>query len=226
MSFTLTLDHLNKILSNRGDAHEWYDACNSIFPKYGLITEKRVSAFLAQCSHESGNFKMLVENLNYSAQGLANTWPSRYAEKNSSNVIKKPFQPNNLALQIQRRPELIGNYTYANRMGNGDVSSGDGFRYRGRGLIQITGKQNYQSFADSIGLELDITVAYCETKHGAIESACWYWSTKNINALADQLPAGAITDLNFTPITKTINGGTIGLKDRTEKYNHIIAVLA
>ena len=220
-----TLEQFSKILHKNSEFAAWHAACCEIFPRYDIVTEKRIAAFMSQCGHDSAGFKALEENLNYSAQSLAATWPNRYAEKDASGTVKKPAQPNALALQLHRKPELIANHTYANRMGNGDVTSGDGFRYRGRGLIQLTGKQNYQAFADSIGLDLDVAVSYCSTKNGAIESACWYWSSRNINALADQLPDGPISESNFVPITKAINGGTIGLSDRTLKYNQILSYL-
>lgn len=222
---TLTLEQLKKALGNNSASDEWYAACSNLFPKYGITTEKRIAAFLAQCGHESGDFKILNENLNYSAQGLAATWPTRYAEKDARGNVKKPIQPNSLALQLHRKPEAIANQTYANRMGNGDVASGDGFRYRGRGLIQLTGKQNYQEFANSIGLALDVAVSYCETKAGALESACWFWTKRNINTMADRLPDNMISDSDFSEITRAINGGTIGLSERTTKYNQIRSYL-
>lgn len=218
----LTLEQLKKTLHNNPATEEWYEACSDLFPKYNITTEKRIAAFLSQCGHESGEFKILSENLNYSAQGLAATWPTRYAEKDARGAVKKPVQPNSLALQLHRKPEAIANHTYANRMGNGDVASGEGFRYRGRGLIQLTGKQNYQEFASSVGLDLDVAVSYCETKAGALESACWFWSKRNINAMADRLPNGLISESDFSEITRAINGGTIGIKDRTAKYNQVL----
>ena len=220
-----SLEQFAKILHGNSEFAAWHAACCEIFPKYDILTEKRIAAFMSQCGHESAEFKTLNENLNYSAQGLAATWPNRYAERDAAGAVKKPVQPNELALQLHRKPELIANHTYANRMGNGDVASGDGFRYRGRGLIQLTGKENYQEFANSVGLDLDIAVSYCGTKNGAIESACWYWAKRNINALADQLPSGSILESTFADITKAINGGTIGLKDRTLKYNQVLTYL-
>jgi putative chitinase len=169
-----------------------------ILEKYEINTPKRVAAFKAQCHHESQGSTRKVENLNYSAQGLMNTWPSR-------------FNTQKLADEYARQPEKIANKVYANRMGNGDEASGDGWKYRGRGFIQITGKDNYQAFSRCKGISLDDAVKYLETDEGALESACWYWQTRGLNGLAD---TGDIRG-----ITKRINGGTIGIKERTELYN-------
>ena len=225
MSFALTSDQLTKILANNTAAAQWYAACVDILPKYQITSSKRLAAFFSQCGHESNNFTVLAENLNYSAQGLANTWPTRYAAKNSAGVTKKPYAPNGLASSLHRNPEAIANNVYANRLGNGTEQSGEGFLYRGRGIIQLTGKENYQAFASSIGLSLDVTVSYCATSAGALESACWYWNKNKLNAMADELPTGAITTQAFTKLTKAINGGIIGLDDRTSKYNTAIAIL-
>lgn len=225
MLSNLTVDKLTKILNNNPASSHWFEACQTIFPKYQINTNKRLAAFFGQCGHESNYFTVFVENLNYSAQGLANTWPSRYAAKGADGKPKKPYLPNDLALQLHRRPEAIGNNVYANRMGNGGESTGEGFLYRGRGLIQLTGKATYQEFANSVALPLDIVVSYCETKAGALESACWYWTKKNLNVAADALPNGVISQQNFTDITKAINGGIIGLDDRTSKYNAAINIL-
>ena len=158
---------------------------------------------MAQTAHESGGFKHLAENLNYSAKGLQLTWPSR-------------FTPD-VAAVYARNPEKIANKVYADRMGNGSEASGDGWHYRGRGLIQTTGKANYQALANHLGLSLQEAVDYCETIKGAVESACFYWMKNNLNDLADRN--------EITVMTKRINGGTIGLQDRLNKYNKITALL-
>lgn len=168
-----------------------------LFEKYEINTLNRAAGFLAQCSHESNNFSVLEENLNYSAAALLKVFP-------------KYFKSMDEAEQYARNPEKIANKVYANRMGNGDEASGDGFKFRGRGFIQLTGKNNYQMFAETLKLSLDETINYCTTKAGAIESALFYWMNNNINSLCDKDDIKAMT--------KAINGGLNGLDDRTSKY--------
>ena len=185
------------------NVRQWVEPLNRILPKYEITTPKRIAAFLAQVAHESGGFTALIENLNYSADALRRTWPKRFDVKT--------------AQLYARKPEKIANRVYSNRMGNGDEASGDGWRYRGRGLIQTTGKENYTKLAQYIGKDLATTVIYCETLDGAVESACFYWKTNDLNDLADQG--------DFVSITKRINGGTIGLTDRLEKYKKVLGAL-
>ena len=185
------------------NVRQWVEPLNRILPKYEITTPKRIAAFLAQVAHESGGFTALIENLNYSADALRRTWPKRF------DVLT--------AQLYARKPEKIANRVYSNRMGNGDEASGDGWRYRGRGLIQTTGKENYTKLAQYIGKDLATTVVYCETLDGAVESACFYWKTNDLNDLAD---SG-----DFVSITKRINGGTIGLTDRLEKYKKALKAL-
>lgn len=189
-----------------GHAHpqEWADAINEICLKYGINTTPRLVAFLAQCGHECIGFTKIIENLNYSAEALTRTWPRRF--------------PHDVAAQYARQPERVGNRAYADRMGNGPESSGDGFRYRGRGCIQLTGKDNYAAFAKHVGLALEDVTKYLETRPGALESACYYWQTRNLNPLAD---AG-----DMVTLTKRINGGTLGLADRLELFKRIGKVFA
>lgn len=170
---------------------------NTYMSKYGITTEEQQNMFLAQSSHESGGFRVMIENLNYSEQGL-------------KTIFGKYFT----GIQAQlwaRKPELIANKVYANRMGNGDALSGDGWRYRGRGYIQLTGKNNYQKFAESIGKSIDDTVKYLETMEGAVESACWFWKTNNLNSVSHDILL----------CTKKINGGTNGLAHRKELFEKI-----
>ena len=173
----------------------------AILPKYEITTPNRIAAFLAQCGHESGGFTVLAENLNYSAEGLRKIFPSRFP----SVAAAQPYH---------RQPEKIANKIYCDRMGNGPESSGEGYKFRGRGAIQLTGKENYSNFAKSIGRSLDETVAYCETLEGAICSAAWFWTTRNLNACADK---GDIVGM-----TRKINGGVIGLEDRKKHYEHAL----
>lgn len=183
----------------------WCEALNEVFPKYNLDTPQRIASFIAQCQHESANFTALKENLNYGVKGLIMTWPKR-------------FTTPDLANKYARQPEMIANYVYANRLGNGDESSGDGWKYRGRGLIQLTGKANYQDFANTVGMSLEDVIPYLETTKGAVEAACYFWNKNNLNSYAD---SGDIKGM-----TKVINGGYNGLDDRTIKYNHALSVLS
>lgn len=213
----ITEKQLEKLLPGNDKIAEWTKALNTVLPKYGITSVERVAAFIAQTAHESGNYRRLVENLNYSAAGLAKTWPSRFALRDMRGNILKPYRPNELATRIERKPQEIANITYANRMGNGDERSGDGWEYRGRGLIQLTGKDNYSRFANTIGMKIADAVEYAGTFEGAIESACWFWKVNNLNVHADKK---AIVSL-----TKAINGGTHGLDDRQARYSTAINVM-
>lgn len=193
----LTVDQFKKLFSTNKESDAWTAALNLFLPKYNIDTPLRLAAFLAQCGHESQDFTALKENLNYSATALTATWPKRF--------------PADVAKQYARQPERIANRAYADRMGNGPEASGDGWKHRGRGVIQLTGGDMYRAFAKDIGIAYDVIAGYLETKEGAVESACWFWvKVKNLNPLAD---AGQILD-----ITKRINGGTNGLADRNARY--------
>ena len=196
-------DQLAQILPGNPYIDHWTEALNKILPDYGIDTPQRVAAFLAQTAHESGGYSALHENLNYKAESLARVWPRYF---NAGN-----------AAQYAHNPEMIANRAYANRMGNGDEASGDGWRYCGRGLLQVTGKQNYQAFADSVGIAVEEAPAFLQTFEGAIQSACWFWENNNLNQYAD---SG-----DFVTMTKRINGGTLGLDDRTARYQHALQVL-
>lgn len=208
----LTLNQLKQLLPKNKYVEHWHHALHQLLPDYDINTAHRIAAFVAQCSHESGGFTTLKENLNYKPQSLRRLFP-------------KYFTDDAIANQYCARPDkqaAIGSRIYANRMGNSDESSGDGYRYCGRGLIQLTGRSNYQSFADSIEvdgrpLKLDEVAAYLETFEGAAQSACWFWEVNKLNQWAD---AGDILTL-----TKRINGGTIGLDDRKKHYEHALHVL-
>lgn len=182
---------------------KWGPILNSLLSEDGINTPARVAMFLAQAAHESGGFSRLTENLNYSAAGLAATWPSRFRRPDG--------QPNDTALLLHRRPELIANNVYANRMGNGGVDSGDGWRYRGRGIFQLTGKSNYQQFFASVN-EPVYPEKLSEPEY-AIKSAIWYWLSNNLNLSAD------LHDIESN--TRRINGGLNGLTDRISKYESI-----
>jgi putative chitinase len=199
----ITRDQLAQIIPRNPYIDQWTDALNKLLPDYEINTPQRVAAFVAQCAHESGNFVFLKENLNYRAESLMRTWP-------------RHFPTMDIATQYARQPERIANRAYANRMGNGPEESGDGARYMGRGLIQLTGKNNYEAFAESIETPVEEIPAYLETFEGAVQSACWFWETNNLNRFAD---VGDILTM-----TKRINGGTIGLEDRMKHYAHALEV--
>ena len=165
----------------------------------------RAAHFFAQTAHETGGFKAFSENLNYSADGLNKIFPKYF--KNAGRD----------ANAYARNPEKIANVVYANRMGNGDTDSGDGFKFCGRGLIQLTGRENYTWFAASLDMDVDDVPAYLETFEGAVQSACFFWEQNDLNKWADE---GDILTL-----TKRINGGTIGLEDRKKHYAHALEVL-
>ena len=199
----VTSDILSALAPTNKNIDIWVQAMNTILPKYDIVTPKRLAAFLAQTAHESAGFTAVRENLNYSAQGLMKTWPARFNQTNAATYA--------------RQPEKIANKVYANRMGNGDEASGDGWRYRGRGLNQTTGKANYTKLAQYIKKSLEETIEYCETVEGAVESACFYWASNNLNAIADTGDMAALT--------RRINGGVIGLADRLDKYKKTLEAL-
>jgi len=205
MSFTFTKEQLQSIIGNNPDLDGWYEALSSVLPTYEIDSPQRVAAFIAQCTHESGGFKRLKENLNYKWESLRRVFP-------------KYFATDELAKEYAHKQEQIANRVYGGRMGNGDESSGDGFRYCGRGLIQLTGRNNYTKFAESIGMAVEEVPSLLETFEGAVKSACWFWKTNNLNQYAD---AGDILTM-----TKRINGGTIGLEDRIKHYNHALEVFS
>ena len=177
----------------------YVEPLNTVAQYYDMYENpKRCAGFLAQVAHESGGFTATIENLNYSKEGLRKVFP-------------KYFPTDELAAQYARQPEKIANRVYANRMSNGDEASGDGFKFRGRGLIQLTGRANYTKFANDLGISLDDTVAYLETSNGAVSSAGWFWDNNKLNQYCDRD--------DFITLTKRINGGTIGLQDRQHHYH-------
>lgn len=198
---------LAKMLPRNKECAEWFYYLEQIIPDYEITTAPRVAAFMAQCAHESGQFTVLQENLNYSADGL-------------QKIFKKYFPTPESTRGYARQPEKIANKVYANRMSNGNEASGDGWRFRGRGIIQITGRDNYTRCSQDLYEDntlLDNPDKLC-SKDGAIYSACWFWYGRGLNAFAD---AG-----DMLTITKRINGGTIGLEDRMKHYNEYIRLLS
>ena len=184
--------------------------------KYDISTVVRLAHFLAQTSHESGDFKVKAENLNYSASGLANTWPKRFAMKavDGSLIVGTP---NDLANSIAHQPEKIANIVYSDRMGNGDVSTGDGFKYRGRGYIQLTGKDNYTAITSDSGIDFINQPDLLLQDEYAMMSAGFFWHTIKANNIADL----GIDNSTVNLITRKINGGIVGLQDRIDRLNKI-----
>lgn len=199
----LTLDQLRQMVKNPHIEH-WYRALEQLLPDYDINTPPRVAHFVAQCAHESGNFAFIQENLNYRAESLMRTWP-------------KYFPTIDVARQYEKQPQRIANRAYASRMGNGDEASGDGWKYRGRGLIQLTGKDNYTFFAGSLGIPVEEAADYLSTFEGAAQSACFFWEQNKLNRFAD---ANDVKGL-----TRAINGGTLGLEDRIKHTNHALHVM-
>jgi putative chitinase len=199
----LELEQLRQVIPKNKHVEYWHDALQQLLPQYQIDSPQRMAAFLAQCAHESGGFVFIKENLNYRWQSLRKTFP-------------KYFPTDQLAQQYEKQPERIANRVYANRMGNGAEESGDGWRFCGRGLIQVTGRDNYSWFAASLEISPEEASEYMETFEGAAQSACWFWETNNLNQWADR---GDILTL-----TKRINGGTIGLEDRQKHYQHALHI--
>jgi putative chitinase len=184
-------------------AEEWIDAINTTFETFGIETPEQQASFLGQCGHESAGFTALVENLNYKAESLCKVWPKRFP----SLEMAQPYH---------RNPEAIANHVYANRMGNGNEDSGEGFLYRGRGLIQLTGKANYQACSEALGVDLVSDPDAVSTPMYAALSAGWFWSTHHLNNIAEDIVA----------VTKKINGGTIGLEDRVARTQRALEAFA
>ncbi len=199
----LSLQQLKQMVKNPYIDH-WHEALDQLLPDYDINTPLRVAHFIAQCAHESGNFLFIKENLNYRAESLMKTWP-------------RLFPTIEIARQYEKQPEKIANRAYGNRMGNGDEASGDGWRYCGRGLIQLTGRDNYTFFAGSLDISVEEAAEYLATFEGAAQSACWYWEQNNLNRFADANDAKGLT--------RAINGGYIGLEDRIKHTEHALHVL-
>jgi putative chitinase len=194
----MTYDQLDAL----GIDHKWLAPLEETFVKYDISTPQRQAAFIGQCAHESGNFKALQENLNYSAEGLMKTWPSRFATKE-------------IADQYARQPAKIAGKVYNGRLGN--TSEEEASNFLGRGLIQLTGKENYANCGTALGIDLiGNPTLLTEPKYAAL-SAGWFWNKKGLNALADAQ--------DYETMTKRINGGLIGLDDRKAKIAKALSVL-
>lgn len=202
----LTKEHLKSFFEDTKESiiDSFLDPLNKTLEHFEINSTNRIAMFLAQVGHESGGLNHTKENLNYKAQGLMNTFPKYFRDVNPE--------------EYAHNPEKIANRVYANRMGNGNEESGDGFKFCGRGLIQLTGRDNYTRFANDIGMDLDEAVQYLGTPEGAAMSAGWFWSKNGLNALADEG--------DIVRCTKKINGGTIGLAERTALYEEALQLFA
>jgi putative chitinase len=201
----ITADQLRQLFPNNKYLDDLAECLNESFDKYEINTVNRAAGFLAQCGHESNGFTVLKENLNYKAEAL-------------NKIFHKYFPTVESAQSFAHNPEMIANKIYANRMGNGDEASGDGYKFRGRGAIQLTGRDNYTRFGATLGLDPDSCVADMETLDGGVESAMWFWQTNGLNAICD-------AD-DIVRMTKKVNGGTIGLAERTALYNKAKGILS
>lgn len=201
----ITLEQMEEIFTHakKENLAKYHDALVAAMEEFEINTPKRVAMFLAQCAHESGNFGAVSENLNYKAETLSKVFPKYFRERDPNDYAKQP--------------EKIANLVYGNRMGNGDEDSGDGFRYRGRGLIQLTGKDNYTACSEDLEQDLHDNPDYLATPEGAARSAAWFWNKNHLNALAD-------AD-DIVTCTKKINGGTIGLEDRKELWEKALETM-
>lgn len=204
----ITAEQFSHLFPRAQDPESWVNSMNEVFPTYDINTPQRIAAFLAQCGHESGGWTVFEENLNYSAKGL-------------NGIFKKYFPTIESALPYERKPEKIANKVYSNRMGNGPESSGDGWKYRGRGPIQLTGKSNYTQFAKDMFEDWQNVIENPDwvtaDRDFALMSAIWFWNKNGLNKWAD---TGDIKEL-----TRRINGGYIGLEDRIKHYNEAIHLL-
>lgn len=189
--------------------------------RFKIDTVLRMSHFLSQIMHESGDFKIKEENLNYSAIGLAKTWRKTFA-KTVGGLIVEPVEPNEVALSIAKQPQKIASLVYANKNGNGDIKSGEGWKYRGRGFIQITGKTNYSFIASDLGIDCLNNPDLLLDDHYAMLSAGSFWNKVKLNEIAD---AGNTDDV-IRQITKRINGGYIGLDDRMAKFRKVYEIIS
>jgi putative chitinase len=202
--FDFTVEQLNQMVPGNPHIAHWHEAFCNILPDYDINTKPRVAAFIAQCAHESGGFKFIKENLNYKAASLCKVWPRYFPNMDVANAYAQ-------------QPEKIANRAYGGRMGNGPEESGDGWKFCGRGLIQLTGKDNYSRYAQSLEISLDEASEHLTTFEGCVQSAAWFWEANNLNQFAD---SGDILTM-----TKRINGGTLGLEDRQQHYQHALQVL-
>jgi putative chitinase len=215
------VEHIVAAGVKQATAEKWVDAVVAACQEFSIDTPQRIAGFLSQCAHESGGFERLQENLNYSADGMAGIWPKRFAVLGpDKKPIKKDGknQPNKFALALHRKPEMIANVVYSGRMGNGPTESGEGWLYRGRGLKQLTGKDNHRACGAGLAVDLVANPDLLLEPIYAARSAAWFWATNKCNSFAD---SGDIEGL-----TKRINGGLIGIEDRKKRYANAVRSLS
>lgn len=205
------LDQFSEMIPTNKNPKEWYIIAVDMFKKYDITTPLRIAGFMSQCAHESLDFTILEENLNYREETLKKIFP-RYFGPGKRN-----------AADYAKNPEKIANYVYMDEFRSksgalGNTQPGDGWRFRGRGIKQLTGRNNYTAFAKTVGMTAEQAAAYLETKTGAFESACWFWKKNNLASFADKD--------DILGMTKRINGGTIGIKDRTARYEKAKIILS
>jgi putative chitinase len=207
----LDANSLKRAFPRCGDPAGWAAGLNASLPKFGIDTPDRIASFLAQTGYESGQFNRLEEALGYTAARLMKVWPKRFPDEATAALYAG-------------NPIKLANFVYANRMGNGNVQSGDGYLFRGRGIIQLTGRSNYAAAGKAIAVELDKQPDLLMKPENACAAAAWYWQSRGLNELADDR-----TDDNdledFTEITRRINGGIIGLNDRFALFRQVLSVL-
>lgn len=202
------------------DPQKWIAAIQAACAEFQIDTKERIAGFVSQTAHESGGYSVLIENLNYSADTMAVVWPNRFAEVGAD---KKPIKengknkPNKFALALHRKPEMIANVVYGGRMGNGPIESGEGWLYKGRGLKQLTGKENYTKCAKALGLDLVTNPDLLLENNNAARSAAWFWSFNKCSEFADRQ--------DIEGLTKRINGGLIGIADRKARFNKVMEVV-
>jgi len=216
---TPTIQHLRAAGVSQELAERWLPHVQSALARFNINTPMQVAGWIAQCAHESAGFKTLTENLNYSADTMAVVWPTRFAILGPDKKpvkVKGKNQPNKFALALHRKPEMIANAVYSNRMGNGNIESGEGWKFRGRGLKQLTGKFNHIQASKGLGIDLVTNPDLLLEPQWAALSAAWFWAENKCGPIAD---SG-----DFVALTKRINGGTIGLEDRQKRYKAVLAV--
>ena len=204
----ITVDQLRAMIPTNKEVEAWCEELNKALPKYDITTDQRIAGFISQCAHESMDFTAMSENLNYREETLNKVFP-RYFGPGKRN-----------AAEYAKNPEKIANYVYMDEFRTsklGNTQPGDGWRFRGRGLKQLTGRDNYTRFAKDYDMTAEEAAEWLETKEGALASALWFWNTKNLNAVADTS--------DVTRLTKIINGGNIGLADRKQRFDKAMAVL-
>jgi putative chitinase len=204
----ITVDQLRAMIPTNKEVEAWCEELNKALPKYDITTDQRIAGFISQCAHESMDFTAMSENLNYREETLNKVFP-RYFGPGKRN-----------AAEYARNPEKIANYVYMDEFRTsklGNTQPGDGWRFRGRGLKQLTGRDNYTRFAKDYNMTAEEAAVWVETKEGALASALWFWNTNKLNPIAD---TG-----NVAALTKKINGGDIGLADRQARYSKAMAAL-